>query len=313
MYWWISGCGSRPPGARVVNGDDAAPHSWPWQISLRVNGRHICGGSLIKPGWVVTAAHCVERNPDPSGYTVVVGKCTCWIIGGSIARSLEMRKCYLILNCWNRFCNTISWIFHSWSIILSLTLLRDRSLYIVWGCGVGRLEDSGYETATLTWSPNILIISLPPPLHCHLIIRSHPFYSLPAKTAHPSFSPENYVISQNPPLPLQRWRTVTKFSHYVGAHIRTGTTAVQQTFNLKKLFKHEGFSMSHLRKDIALLQLDGEVQLSDKVNTVCLPPKGSRIPPGTECFITGKFAYRLEKIIFCGNYICQLYFCEFSI
>ena len=163
MYWWISGCGSRPPGARVVNGDDAAPHSWPWQISLRVNGRHICGGSLIKPGWVVTAAHCVERNPDPSGYTVVVGKCTCWIIGGSIARSLEMRKCYLILNCWNRFCNTISWIFHSWSIILSLTLLRDRSLYIVWGCGVGRLEDSGYETATLTWSPNILIISLPPP------------------------------------------------------------------------------------------------------------------------------------------------------
>ena len=122
-----------------------------------------------------------------------------------------------------------------------------------------------------------------------------------------------YVISQNPPLPLQRWRTVTKFSHYVGAHIRTGTTAVQQTFNLKKLFKHEGFSMSHLRKDIALLQLDGEVQLSDKVNTVCLPPKGSRIPPGTECFITGKFAYRLEKIIFCGNYICQLYFCEFSI
>lgn len=55
--------------------------------------------------------------------------------------------------------------------------------------------------------------------------------------------------------------------------------------------------MSHLRKDIALLQLDGEVQLSDKVNTVCLPPKGSRIPPGTECFITGKFAYGLEKIM----------------
>lgn len=169
------------------------------------------------------------------------------------------------------------------------------------------------------WNGNVNLIPQysyhppPPPPHCHLIIRSPPLYSLPAKTNHPSFSPENYVISQNPPLPLQRWRTVTKFSHYVGAHIRTGTTAVQQTFNLKKLFKHEGFSMSHLRKDIALLQLDGEVQLSDKVNTVCLPPKGSRIPPGTECFITGKFAYRLEKIIFCGNCICQLYFCEFSI
>lgn len=53
--------------------------------------------------------------------------------------------------------------------------------------------------------------------------------------------------------------------------------------------------MSHLKKDIALLQLDGEVTLSRKVNLVCLPPKGSRIPAGTECFITGKLAFRLQK------------------
>lgn len=59
-----------------MNGENAAPHAWPWQISLRVNGRHICGGSLIEDDWVVTAAHCVERNPSPSGYTVVVG--TLW-------------------------------------------------------------------------------------------------------------------------------------------------------------------------------------------------------------------------------------------
>ena len=167
------------------------------------------------------------------------------------------------------------------------------------------------------WNGNINLIPqysyhhpLPPSLPFNFP-KSPPLFS--AKTVHPSFSPENYVISLKSSPSLQRWRTVTKFSHYVGAHIRTGTTAVQQAFNLKKLFKHEGFSMSHLRKDIALLQLDGEVQLSDKVNTVCLPPKGSRISPGTECFITGKFAYGLEKIIFCGNCICQLYFCEFSI
>lgn len=63
----------RPPFARVVNGQNASPHSWPWQISLRVRGRHICGGSLIRPDWIVTAAHCVDRNPSPSSYTVVVG------------------------------------------------------------------------------------------------------------------------------------------------------------------------------------------------------------------------------------------------
>lgn len=69
----ISGCGMRPAFARVVNGQDASPHSWPWQVSLRVGGRHICGGSLIRTDWIVTAAHCVFRNPNPSGYTVIVG------------------------------------------------------------------------------------------------------------------------------------------------------------------------------------------------------------------------------------------------
>ena len=69
----LSGCGKRPLSARVVNGQNAAPHSWPWQVSLRVRGRHICGGSLIRNNWIVTAAHCVYRSPYPDGYTVVVG------------------------------------------------------------------------------------------------------------------------------------------------------------------------------------------------------------------------------------------------
>ena len=69
----ILGCGQRI-GSRVVNGQNAQRHAWPWQISLRVNGRHICGGSIIRPRWVLTASHCVERNPYPRGYTVIVGK-----------------------------------------------------------------------------------------------------------------------------------------------------------------------------------------------------------------------------------------------
>ncbi|RXN21075.1 chymotrypsin B-like protein [Labeo rohita] len=49
--------------ARIVNGEEAVPHSWPWQASLQdFTGFHFCGGSLISEYWVVTAAHCDVRT-----------------------------------------------------------------------------------------------------------------------------------------------------------------------------------------------------------------------------------------------------------
>uniref|UniRef100_A0AAY5KXI4 Peptidase S1 domain-containing protein n=1 Tax=Esox lucius TaxID=8010 RepID=A0AAY5KXI4_ESOLU len=66
---------TEPDTPRVVNGVEARPNSWPWQISLQYgrNGdcRHTCGGALIATSWVMTAAHCIDLNLN---YRVVVGK-----------------------------------------------------------------------------------------------------------------------------------------------------------------------------------------------------------------------------------------------
>src|SRR5262249_24474941 len=63
---------------RVIGGTPAPVGAYPWQVSIglagvpQLNG-HFCGGSLINPQWIITAAHCVSGQTLPRNLQVLLG------------------------------------------------------------------------------------------------------------------------------------------------------------------------------------------------------------------------------------------------
>uniref|UniRef100_A0AAR2ITP7 trypsin n=1 Tax=Pygocentrus nattereri TaxID=42514 RepID=A0AAR2ITP7_PYGNA len=53
---------SRAMDSGIVGGKEAKPHSRPYMVSVQHNGRHTCGGILIRKDFVLTAAHCLKAD-----------------------------------------------------------------------------------------------------------------------------------------------------------------------------------------------------------------------------------------------------------
>ncbi|XP_046995076.1 trypsin delta-like [Schistocerca americana] len=69
LFLFVAACSAAPYTAsqalmrrldgRIVGGEPVDISQCPWQVSVQNGGLHYCGGSVISPSWVLTAAHCL--------------------------------------------------------------------------------------------------------------------------------------------------------------------------------------------------------------------------------------------------------------
>ncbi|CAG9764581.1 unnamed protein product [Ceutorhynchus assimilis] len=84
------------PALRIINGRDAEPGTLRYQAGLVMDNRNICGGSLIRHNYVLTAAHCAENVDE---FQVILGSHT--ITDKLVTHQVIVSKLYYIHPAWN--------------------------------------------------------------------------------------------------------------------------------------------------------------------------------------------------------------------
>ncbi|SPP72894.1 trypsin 3A1 [Drosophila guanche] len=79
----------QPQDGRIVGGWETSIVHFPHQVSLQLGTRHVCGGAILSPTHILTAAHCVLEYSKPQYYAIRAGSSE-WTTGGSYTRVLRI-------------------------------------------------------------------------------------------------------------------------------------------------------------------------------------------------------------------------------
>jgi hypothetical protein len=109
----------RSAASRIVGGHETSIGRWPWQVAINYvlppprKPLFTCGGSLVAPNVVVTAAHCVtlgsENFRPPSEFAAITGRTR---LSSDRGRVHQLADYYLFVDAsgkplWDR--NTVAW------------------------------------------------------------------------------------------------------------------------------------------------------------------------------------------------------------
>ncbi|MGH3449710.1 MAG: S1 family peptidase [Haloechinothrix sp.] len=83
-----AGASHSQAAAPVIVGGSDAEQDYPFMASFQRGGEHSCGGSLVGPDWVLTAAHCVD-GVEPEDLDLRIGSKR-WREGGEEATIAEV-------------------------------------------------------------------------------------------------------------------------------------------------------------------------------------------------------------------------------
>jgi len=92
------------PAPLITHGQNTARGQWPWHIALyRIEGINLsysCGGSLVSPTVVITAAHCVTKAPrdrpvDADILVVQLGKYHLYQFSDDSVQNKQVRDVYV--------------------------------------------------------------------------------------------------------------------------------------------------------------------------------------------------------------------------